>query len=84
MPLSQVVGHRWSKSVLKVTDRLTEDFQGNPGAAGQAVLHASPAGQEDGRPPLRPGVRDAVAAAPREQALPGGPVAFGIGDAVVP
>lgn len=34
--------------------------------------------------PLRPGVRDAVAAAQREQALPGGPVALGIGDAVVP
>lgn len=50
--MSRVVGHRWSKSVLKVTDRLTGDFQGNPRAAGQAALRASPAGQEDGRPPF--------------------------------
>lgn len=61
-----------------------EDFQWDPGAAGQAVLHAGTAGQEDARPPCALGCDTLLAAAQWEQALRGGPMAFGTGDAVVP
>ena len=61
-----------------------EDFHWDPGAAGQAVLHASPMGQEGARPAVALGCKTPLAAARRERALPGRPMAFGTGDAVMP